>query len=553
MKYAVIVLIPFILFAQIERWVYTYDGNLNHIDIAQALVCGLDGNIYAVGRTANFGTSSDFIIISLKDNGDTNWIYMYNPMNGEDIAFAVDYGSDHNIYVAGMSSAPTTYTDFTVLSLTIGGDTNWTYRHDGPGTIEDYDMACAITYGLDGNIYAGGTSNAHIGASDFFVVSLSAAGDTNWTYRDGGTAVSGGMVRAIEYGADGNVYAAGYSFNVGSYYDLFVVSLSTAGDTNWTYRYGGTLGDDAAYSVTYGLDGNVYAAGYSIGSDSSRYFTVISLTDEGDENWVFRYPSSIIYIFRPGDMIVYGLDNNIYAAGKCSLPGQSEDFFVVSLNTAGDTNWTYQLNGTANDDDRANAILYGSDGNIYATGMVQDVISGQDFAVVSLAADGTENWLYTYSALPVYCMDEAYAIDYSWDGNIFAAGEVTAPGGSLNFNFTVVSLEPPTGVAETTTNHIQRIILEATPNPFTNQTQIRYMVQEFQDSHSEIRNPMLNIYDAAGCLVKSFYHESSIVNLGSVVAWDGLDNYSNPLPAGVYFIRIESSSAVQSVPIVLLK
>jgi hypothetical protein len=233
-----ILLIPFILLAQIERWVYTYDGNLNHIDIAHALACGMDGNIYAVGRTANYGTSSDFIVVNLKDNGDTNWIYIYNPTNLEDIAFAVDYGLDHNIYAAGMSSAPTTYADFTVLSLTTGGDTNWTYRYDGPSTNEDYDMACAITYGADGNIYAGGTSKAFSGAGDFFVVSLSAAGDTNWTYRDGGTAVSGGMVRAIEYGADGNVYAAGFSWNVGSYYDFYVVSLSTAGDTNWTYRYG---------------------------------------------------------------------------------------------------------------------------------------------------------------------------------------------------------------------------------------------------------------------------------------------------------------------------
>jgi hypothetical protein len=103
MKYIMNLFVPLILLAQIERWVYTYDGNMNHIDIAQALVCGLDGNIYAVGRTANYGTSSDFIVVNLKDNGDTNWTYMYNPMNLEDIAFAVDYGLDHNIYVAGMS------------------------------------------------------------------------------------------------------------------------------------------------------------------------------------------------------------------------------------------------------------------------------------------------------------------------------------------------------------------------------------------------------------------------------------------------------------------
>jgi hypothetical protein len=551
MKYFMILLIPFLLLAQIERWVYTYDGNLNHIDVARAVTCGLDGNIYAVGRTANIGTSSDFMVLNLKENGDTNWIYMYNPANLEDIALAVDYGQDHNIYVAGMSSTPTTYSDFTVLSLTTGGDTNWTYRHDGPGTIEDYDAADAIAYGLDGNIYAGGTSNAHLGAGDFFVVSLSAAGDTNWTYRQGGTVYSAGTVKAIEYGTDGNIYAAGYNANAGSYYDLFVVSLSTAGDTNWTYTYGGTMGDDAAHSVAYGLDGNIYAAGYSIGADSMWYFTVISLTDEGDENWVFRCPSDIMYFFIPRSAVVYGSDNNIYAAGKCMLPGQTEDFFVVSLSTAGDTNWTYKLNGKANDRDFAKAIVYGSDGNIYAAGMVCDELRGPDFAVVSLADDGTENWLYTYSAVPSYRWDEAYAIDFGLDGNIYAAGEDNCgAGGFWDYDFTVVSLDPITGVEETKTDYKQLVRLDAMPNPFSKLTNIRYSIL---DTRYLIENMTLGIYDTGGRLVRSFYQESSIENQESVVSWDGTDAAGRQVPAGVYFVELEADSWRASEKLLLIR
>ena len=558
MKYIIILLVPFILSAQIERWVYTYNGTLNHIDVARALTYGLDGNIYAAGRTANVGTSSDFIVVSLNDNGDTNWIYMYNPANLEDIATAVDYGLDHNIYVAGMSSTPTTYSDFTVLSLTTGGDTNWIYRHDGPGTIEDYAAADAITYGLDGNIYAGGTSNAHLGGGDFFVVSLSPAGDTNWTYRHGGTAFSGGTVKAIEYGIDGNVYAAGMSYDVDSYYDFFVVSLSTEGDTNWTYRYGGVLGDDAAHSVAYGLDGNIYAAGYSIGEDSSWYFTVISLTDDGDENWVFRYPSDIMYIFISASAVVYGLDNNTYAAGKCLLPGQTEDFFVVSLSTSGDTNWTYKCNGKANNRDFAKAIVYGSDGNIYAAGMVCDQFRGPDFAVVSLADDGTENWLYTYSTVQSYRWDEAYAIDYGWDGNIYAAGEDNCgAGGFWDYDFTVVSLDPTTAVEETKTNHIQLIRLDAAPNPFSILTNIRFGIEQSAERIG------FNIHDASGRLVRSFGLEAGIPgstsqsgtgeNQESVVSWDGTDMAGKQVPAGVYFITIEAGNIRASEKLLLVR
>jgi uncharacterized delta-60 repeat protein len=547
MKYIIMLLVPFILLAQIENWIYTYNGNLNQIDVAEALTCGLDGNIYVVGRTANYGTSSDFIVASLNDNGDTNWIYLYNPMNLEDIPFAVEYGLDHNIYVAGFSSTPTTYSDFTVLSLTADGDTNWTYRHDGPGTIEDYDMACAVTYGLDGNIYAGGTSFARYGAGDFFVVSLSSAGDTNWTYRHGDTVLSAGMVRAIEYGADGNVYAVGSKYYAGSHYDFFVVSLSTAGDTNWTYSYSGALDYDAAYSVTYGLDGNIYVAGYSSEVDSLWFFTVISLTDEGDENWVFRYPSEIIYIFRPEDIIVYGLDNNIYAAGKCMLPGESGDFFVVSLSTAGDTNWTYRRDGKANDEDFANEIVYGSDGNIYAAGMICDEIRGPDFAVVSLSADGIENWVYTYSALQIYRLDEAHSIDYGSDGNIYAAGSGSHAGSFWNFDFTVVSLEPGTGVEEVKTDFTQPAKLEAMPNPFTYMTDIRYQIKD------DRKNYELKVYDIAGHLVTDLSEQVSVIGHQSSVSWDGTDAAGQQVPAGVYFVKLTTGDRTATEKVLLVR
>jgi len=547
MKYIITFLLPLVLLAQVANWIYTYNGNLDHIDVAEALTRGLDGNIYVVGRTANYGTSSDFIVTSLNDNGDTNWIYLYNPMNLEDIPFAVEYGLDHNIYVAGFSSAPITYSDFTVLSLTTDGDTNWTYRHDGPGTIEDYDMACAIAYGLDGNIYAGGSSNARIGGGDFFVVSLSAAGDTNWTYRHGDTLLSGGRVRAIEYGADGNVYAAGSNYYVGSHYDFFVVSLSTTGDTNWTYSYSGALDYDAAYSVAYGQDGNIYVAGYTSETDSLWFFTVVSLTDEGDENWVFRYPSEIIYIFRPEDIIVYGLDNNIYAAGKCMLPGESEDFFVVSLSTAGDTNWIYRRNGKANDRDYANEIVYGSDGNIYAAGTICDEIRGPDFAVVSLSADGTENWVYTYSALQIYRLDEAHSIDYGSDGSIYAAGSGSQAGSFWNYDFTVVSLEPGTGVGETNNDYTKLIRLDAMPNPFSKLTDIVFGIE-----HSAKRIE-LSIYDATGRLIKYFLPPCSELSGSTSVVWDGTDAVGKQVPAGVYFVKLEADDWRASEKLLLIR
>ena len=59
----------------------------------------------------------DFTVISLTIAGDENWIYRYNgPANDVDVANSIVYGSDGNIYAAGYSNGSGNY-DFTVISL----------------------------------------------------------------------------------------------------------------------------------------------------------------------------------------------------------------------------------------------------------------------------------------------------------------------------------------------------------------------------------------------------------------------------------------------------
>jgi hypothetical protein len=82
-----------------ENWVYTYNGTENFYDVAHAIVYGLDGNIYAAGSCEETLTLQDFIVISLTTEGDTNWIYRYNgPGTAGNLAFSIVYGSDDNIY-----------------------------------------------------------------------------------------------------------------------------------------------------------------------------------------------------------------------------------------------------------------------------------------------------------------------------------------------------------------------------------------------------------------------------------------------------------------------
>jgi DNA-binding beta-propeller fold protein YncE len=75
--------------------------------------------------------------------------------------------------------------------------------------------------------------------------------------------------------------------------------------------------------------------------------------------------------------------------------------------------------------------------------------------------------------------------------------------------------------------------IEVYPNPFSHKTKIRYTIHDPGCMPGEAR---LNVYDATGRLVKSFYLESSIVNHESAVWWDGTDEDGRSLPMGVYFV-----------------
>ncbi|MCK4252707.1 T9SS type A sorting domain-containing protein, partial [candidate division WOR-3 bacterium] len=92
------------------------------------------------------------------------------------------------------------------------------------------------------------------------------------------------------------------------------------------------------------------------------------------------------------------------------------------------------------------------------------------------------------------------------------------------------------------------------PNPFSKLIKIKFQTPTLNQVQGKSQIA-LNIYDATGRVVRSF----PIINLcnpnKSVVSvyWQGTDNAGNHLPAGVYFIRITSSTLIQSVPVILLR
>jgi uncharacterized delta-60 repeat protein len=509
-----------ILHSQTANWVYPYDGPGNGYDAAFPIVYGLDGYIYAAGSSTGDGASVNFTVISFTTSGDTNWVHRYpGPGSGSGTGRAITYGSDGNIYAAGRIMGDGTGWDFTVISLAASGDTNWTCIYNGPGN--NNDDARSIVYGSDSNVYAAGMTRGSGTLEDFTIISLSTTGDTNWTYRYNGPGNSYDQAYSIVYGSDNNIYGAGYT--TGTTRDFIVISLTASGDTNWVYTYDGPgSGSDEAFSIVYGSDGNIYAAGYSTGSGTSADFTVISLTTTGDTNWVYRYDG-------PGSAtdcaysIIYGTDGSIYASGMRKPtpepPVLDYDFTVISLTTSGDTNWVYGYNGPGDGWDRSRSIAYGPDGNIYAAG--QSVGSGtlEDFTVISLGNSGNTNWIYRYNGSG-YDDDQANSIVYGLDGNIYAAG--VTYGSSTSEDFTVISLGT-TGVEEIQHEKTVPEILSA-PTLFKDKIYLKIN----EHCSSPLRICLYNVL--GNCVYEKYYsYSSTLIFQGDVI---------EKLGEGIYFLSV---------------
>lgn len=500
------------LHAQTERWVYRYSGVPSYrSDIANSVIYGSDGNLYAAGKSWYNATNYDFTVISLTTTGTERWVYTYNGIaNRDDEAYSVVYGEDGNIYAAGDcygNGGDTTY-DFTIISLTSTGTERWVYKYNGPGN--GYDYARSIVYGTDNNIYAAGCDYRFSTGYDFVVISLTNTGNERWIYRYSGASTLSDEAYSITYGADNNIYVAGKcDDNV-----AFVVSLTNSGIERWTYQFNADL-EDYAYSVVYGGDGNIYVTGAGInqyGYEMLSNIFVICLNDSGTEQWIYEHsPPSSAYTS------VYGTDNNIYVPGSYGV--DFPEFMVISLTDSGSLAWEYHT--PINYNGYATSIAYGLDSNIYAAGDIYDGTFDHNFAVVSLKNTGEEQWIYQYDRCGYW--DFANSICYGVDNNLYAAGQSidTITGG----DFTVIGLDPSTGIEEysPTPKLEDKFILLSTF--FNEKIYIRFT------SSSNLPLQII-LYDVLGNVVyKSFFSSSP-----SFLQLD--DATISTLPKGVYFLSI---------------
>ncbi len=522
-----------LLTAQTPNWIFHYNGPGSENDNANCMCYGLDSTLYVAGYSVGIGTDQDAVVISLTSAGDTNWIYR-NESPYYDAMDAIVYGPDNNIYAAGHEEISANEGNMFILRLEHNGSYPWFVGIGGSG----YNAACAMACGTDNNIYVAGTVDS---TQEFAVTSVTNGGDFNWMYTYNGPGNGYDVAVSVVWGPDGNIYAAGYSEGVSTGADMTVISLTTSGDTNWVYRYNGSInGDDAASSIIYGSDGNLYICGSSA-TAAGDDFTVISLSRSGQERWVYRYDGPLNTDDGANDLC-YGADGNIYVTGDIDEIGTGSDLIAVSLDTLGNERWIYTFDGPGTYWDWGRSIVYGADGNLYIAGSTSGSSTYMDFTVISLTPSGDTNWVYTYNASGNEGDFASQAV-YGLDGTVYAAGK--SSGFGTYDDLLVISLNP-TGIEEHKEAGLKSSAgIIANPNPFRTITTLTLQY--------EGRPKSLNIYDTAGRLVKSFDHIASGGSSINTIKWTGEDNAGGRLSSGIYFAVLKTADSAYTARLVLAR
>ena len=454
-----------------------------------------------------------------------------------DGSYAVVPTADGGYYSVGSTYSLTKDHDIFLLRLDSIGDTIWTQTFGGSAT--DYGRDVVVTDD-SGCIIVGSTVSSGAGKEDLIVMSISSSGNLEWSKTYGGANSDEGW--SVRKTRDGNIIVCGTTSSSGAGYgDLWLLKLTTSGDSIWAKTFGGA-GGESGMSVREAFDG--YIAVGSTGSFGEGYSSIYAVKTNlnGDSVWVktFGGPKSDIgfgvEISNLGDYIIAGATGS-YGQGY-------NDAYILDITPSGDVVWEKTYGGLK--DDRAYSVCTTPGGDLIVAGTTES--SGQgavDIYLLRLNPIGDLVWNKTFGGT---LSDYARSVAVDSKGNYILAGySYSYTLGGSDLYLLAVSGDAPTAVEEIPTDNLpDGFLLEQNyPNPFNGATRIQFSIPR-RESFS------LTIYNLLGQQVRQWSEISHGPGL-FVLEWDGTNERGEEVASGVYLYQFATRDYSSSKKMILVK
>jgi hypothetical protein len=219
--------------------------------------------------------------------------------------------------------------------------------------------------------------------------------------------------------SNGNIYVAGSVPHMEK--DVALLKFNKHAKLLWAKRWGGT-DYDWATSVSVGLTGDIYVAGYtqSFGTGNGDVL-LIKYNKDGKLIWSKTWGGRGI---SKAQHMELDSNENIYIAGSTS-----QKSLILKFDKDGNLLWSKTWSG--DNPIHANAIVLDSLGNSYVTGSTQSYVveprlfgdpdtTPMDIFLLKYSKDGELLWRKTWGGPR---RDEGNAIALDKEGNIYVAGE----------------------------------------------------------------------------------------------------------------------------------
>ena len=230
------------------------------------------------------------------------------------------------------------------------------------------DCYSAVITDNSSNIYSAGYCTDDISAYIIFE-KFNSLGTKLWSknYR---SIVNGYDVpTAIAADSSGGIYVAGFTKGISTSYDFLLIKFNSQGDTVWSRRYNGTAnGDDRAVKVAVDKNNFVILAGNANETGQGVNIVLIKYDLNGNQQWIKKY-DGLSHIADNINDFTFDKNNNIYVAAQSDYNNSTGKFYVMKINTLGDTVWTKTYTGAG--DGVAYGIVVDDSLNVYTTGRLR--------------------------------------------------------------------------------------------------------------------------------------------------------------------------------------